>query len=456
MELTNSFRPSKQQVEALKVLEETNDSVFIYGRAGSGKTTFIEYFRKNTKKNFVTLTFTGLAAVLIKGQTIHSFFQFPPRTLLKEDPDVKVLSKRIAQIKSLDILFIDEISTVSCDVLHSIDSVLREYRDVNKPFGGIQIAFVGDIFQIAPVPPKGMNENQAFANDYKSIWFFDCEGYIELNPTFIQFEWIHRHLDKGFRDKLEAIRRNDINANTLNYFNEKVNVTIPPSSIALCATNAQVDNYNINYMDQIDHKEIKFIGESKNFKESEMPTDKELVLKKSARIMILKNDSQDRWVNGTFAVITELTPSSIKIKTILSNGKYSKEYEILQDKWEKYDYQLVKDEDAKKDRYKPVVIGYFKQYPIRVARATTIHKSQGQTFDNVLVDFGSRGAFAHGQAYVALTRVKLHEGLFLKVPLKESDVRFDPRVINFYKQHFTDTLFDKPNGSGPTETIVPF
>ena len=456
MELTKSFRPSNQQTEAFKSLEYSNDSAFIYGKAGSGKTTFIEYFRMNTKKNFVMLTFTGLAAVLIKGQTIHSFFQFPPRTLLKEDIEVKVLSKRKAQINSLDTLFIDEISTVSCDVLHSIDVVLREYRGIDKPFGGIQMVFVGDIFQIAPVPPRGVNESEAFANDYKSIWFFDCEGYIDLSPKFIKFEWVHRHLDKPFRDKLESIRRNDIDANTLNYFNEKVNVPIPPSAIALCTTNAQVDSYNGNYMGQIDQKEVRFIGESKNFKESEMPTDKELALKKSARVMILKNDSQDRWVNGTFAVITELTMTSIKIKIILSNGKYSKEYQILPETWEKYDYQLVKDEEAKKDKYKPVVVGYFKQYPIRVARATTIHKSQGQTFENVLVDFGSSGAFTHGQAYVALTRVKSHDGLFLKVPLRQSDVKFDPRVIDFYKKNFTDTLFEPHAGTGPTETIVPF
>ena len=182
MELPKSFKPSKAQKEAFEGLENTSNSYFIFGAAGSGKSTFIEYFRKNTKKNSITLTFTGLAAILTKGQTIHSFFQLEPRLLLKNDDGLKTVNKRLNQIKVLDVLIIDEISTVRCDLLNAIDELLQKYKNNSKPFGGVQVLFVGDFFQISPVEPKGNNEWKAFRNDFDSIWFFDCEGYKNLNP----------------------------------------------------------------------------------------------------------------------------------------------------------------------------------------------------------------------------------------------------------------------------------
>lgn len=455
MELPKGFKPSAQQRKAFDLIEQGTKSCFIYGKAGSGKSTFIEYFRKNTKKLNITLTFTGLAAVLIKGQTIHSFFQLPPRLLMKDDPEVKTINKRLNQIKKLEVLIIDEISTVSSDVLHSVDVLLRKYRKNNLPFGGIQMVFIGDFFQISPVEPKSTNEWSAFKNDYKSIWFFDCEGYKELDPIFIEFSFIHRHKDNELKNKLESIRQNQFDSTVLDYFNKRFGLKVPPSSIVLCSTNKMVDEYNNSYLNKLSRDAYTYIGESKNFKESEMPTDKELVLKERARVMMIHNDPNGRWYNGSFAVITGLMKNKIKIKVIEGENKYSAEYEVGKEVWEKYDYRLAKkSSNSDKIKYEAIVIGFFKQYPIRIARATTIHKSQGQTFDNVLIDLGS-GAFSHGQTYVALSRTRTYDGLFLNSKIKETDIRFDARVIDYYNQKFKQrSLFDGSNTN--IEEIVDF
>ena len=454
MKLPAGFRPSKQQRIAFDSIENSTNSCFIYGAAGSGKSSFIQYFRNNTAKTTITLTFTGLAAILIGGQTIHSFFQLPPRILLKGDKEVKVKNKRLNQIKELDVLIIDEISTVSCDVLHSVDVLLREYRNNDVPFGGIQMVFIGDFFQISPVEPRGTNEWAAFKNDYKSVWFFDCEGYEDLDPDFIEFSHIHRQKDKELLNKLESIRQNQFDSTTLSYFNKRVGIKVPPSAIALCSTNKKVDEYNNTYLSKINRKSFTYIGISKNFKENEMPTDKELVLKEGARVMMIHNDPLKRWVNGSFAFISHLSKNKIKIKLI--GLKNPKEHELELEKWKKYDYQLDKDykQKLKKDRYKAVEIGFFKQYPIRIARASTIHKAQGQTFENILIDLDS-GAFSHGQTYVALSRTKTYEGIHIKNHIKETDIKFDNKVVSYYNKNFKQlSLFDEnPNLNNKQETL---
>ena len=449
MELPKSFKPSKAQKEAFEGLENTSNSYFIFGAAGSGKSTFIEYFRKNTKKNSITLTFTGLAAILTKGQTIHSFFQLEPRLLLKNDDGLKTVNKRLNQIKVLDVLIIDEISTVRCDLLNAIDELLQKYKNNSKPFGGVQVLFVGDFFQISPVEPKGNNEWKAFRNDFDSIWFFDCEGYKNLNPKLIEFTTPHRQYhDSDLQKYLKKIRQNEYDSKTLSYFNSRVQSKekFPPSAIALCPTNKQVDQYNNKYLNALSSESKTYIGKkSKNFKESEMPTDMELVLKERARIMLISNDSAKRWVNGTFAIITSLNDKKIKIKIPYGKGKYSPEYEVEKELWEKYDYRVKKSKQSENGKvsYEAYVVGSFEQYPIRIARATTIHKSQGQTFEEVIVDFGS-GAFTHGQAYVALSRTRNMSGLYLKEKLTQSDIKFDSKVVEYYNKNF-EKIFGKPS-----------
>ena len=468
MKLLSKSKLSKAQEKAFEGLENTKNSYFIYGAAGTGKSSFIEYFRNKTKKNTITLTFTGLAAILVKGQTIHSFFQLEPRLLLKNDEGLKIINKRKHQIKALDVLIIDEISTVRCDLLNAIDELLQKYRENSKPFGGVQVLFVGDFFQISPVEPRGNNEWQAFKNDFKSIWFFDCDGYEALNPSLIEFTYIHRQShDRKLQNYLQSIRQNQYDSTTLKFFNSRVfsKDKFPSSAIALCPTNKRVDNYNNSYLRALSGKSITYIGKkSKNFKENEMPTDMELELKERARVMMISNDSAKRWVNGTFAIITSLSKSEIKIRIPLGNNKYSPEYKVDKEIWEKYDYRLNKSKstNSSKGTYEAFVIGSFEQYPIRIARATTIHKSQGQTFDEVIVDFDT-GAFTHGQAYVALSRTKSTDGLFLNKPLLMSDIRFDSAVVDYYNKHFSK-IDAKPNlapelfndSDDNFEEIVPF
>ena len=448
MKLPPGFKPSAQQKKAFDIVESKNKSCFIYGRAGTGKSSFIEYFKRNTNKNYICLSRNGLAARLIGGQTIHSFFRFPPRTLLKDnDPDVNPTNKNKKDLyPDLDLIIIDEISNVECDLLHSIDKVLRIKRNSKKPFGGTQMLFLGDFFQIAPIEPKISSEREAFFNDYKGIWFFDCDGFNELAPNFINFEHVHRHKDKEFRNKLEAIRRNDLSKSTIEYFNKRCFElkNVPSTAIAICCTNMQVTKYNEHYLSEIPGKITTYKANYKNFKGNdndlkEMPTNPNLNLKVGVRVMMLNNEPN--WNNGDFGVVTSLSNSEIKVK-IYNNNKLSKiEYTLEKHVWEKYKYKRIKNSDDGKYRYKPVVDGFFKQYPIKVARASTIHKSQGQTYNEILVDFGN-GAFSHGQAYVALSRVKTYEGLFLRKAIKESDIKFDIRVIEFYRKHFEDTLFD--------------
>ena len=458
MKLAKGFKPSAQQKKALDIVNNTNKSCFIYGRAGTGKSSFIEYLKINTNKKYICLSRNGMAARLIEGQTIHSFFKFPPRTLLKDnDPDVNPKNKnKIDLYSGIDLIIIDEISNVECDLLHSIDKVLRIKRDKDEPFGGTQMVFLGDFFQIAPIEPKIKSERDAFYNDYKGIWFFDCEGFEELKPEFIEFEHVHRHKDKELRDKLESIRRNDITNETLEYFNKRCIPGASPKSIAVCCTNQQVSEYNDDYLSKIPGEEFSYKAEFKNFYGNdadlkEMPTNPNLRLKIGMRVMLLNNDVN--WKNGDFGVVTDLTTNSVKIK-IYVNGKLSNiKYSIQKHTWEKYKYKRIKNDDGKYS-YEPHVDGFFKQFPIKVARASTIHKSQGQTYDEILVDFGT-GAFSHGQAYVALSRVKTYEGLFLKKPLKKTDILFDNRVLKFYRKYFTDTLFQNDNDLDE-EILIPF
>ena len=448
MKLPSGFKPSAQQKIAFDIVNDKSESCFIYGRAGTGKSSFIEYFKRNTKKNHICLSRNGLAARLIGGQTVHSFFRFPPRTLLKDnDPDVNPTNKNKKDLyPDLDLIIIDEISNIECDLLHSIDKVLRVKRNSKKPFGGTQMLFLGDFFQIAPIEPKISSEREAFYNDYKGIWFFDCDGFNELSPNFINFEHVHRHKDKEFRNKLEAIRRNDLSKSTIEYFNKRCFElkNVPSTAIAICCTNMQVTKYNEHYLSEIPGEINTYKATYKNFKGNnndlkEMPTNPNLDLKVGVRVMMLNNEPN--WNNGDFGVVTSLSNSEIKVK-IYTNNKLSRiEYTLERHVWEKYKYKRIKNSDDGKYRYKPVVDGFFKQYPIKVARASTIHKSQGQTYNEILVDFGN-GAFSHGQAYVALSRVKTYEGLFLRKAIKESDIKFDNRVIEFYRKHFEDTLFD--------------
>jgi ATP-dependent DNA helicase PIF1 len=412
---------------ALDIMELPRRHVFITGKAGTGKSTLLSYFRTTTRKNVVILAPTGVAALNVQGETIHSFFRFKPDITPEK---IKKPSKATqAFFRKVDAIIIDEISMVRADLLDCVDVAMRlNTGKKNEPFGGIKLIFIGDLYQLPPVV-TGEEEN-LFKGVYESPYFFSARVFGELDLELIELDKIYRQSDDRFIRILNAIRHNRLDPETFAALNSRVGAKFPDTNggleVCLVPTNRQAQELNGARLRALAKEAPQFTAEIEGkIERGSYPADEALSLAPGAQVMFLNNDSGARWVNGTMGQVIDISFAGIDpvIFVRLENGGT---VEVGRHSWDVFHYRWNEEAQAVDTE----TIGAFRQYPLRLAWAVTIHKSQGKTFDRVMIDMG-RGAFAHGQTYVALSRARALEGIVLKKPIYRSDLLTDTRVAVF-------------------------
>ncbi len=415
----------------------TDKCIFLTGKAGTGKTTFLQNIKKSISKRMAIVAPTGVAAINAGGVTIHSFFQMPFGPIIPPEAEdhgsglhlsqqIKRFRRdKIKLIKSLDLLVIDEISMVRADLLDGIDQTLRHYRNPEKPFGGVQVLMIGDMHQL---PPVVKDEDWKFLSPYyKDLYFFNSRVYQQCNPVCVELNHIYRQSDPLFIGLLNKIRENDINHDVLNALNERYVANFNPQDdenyITLTTHNHTAQETNRKKLAALTNPTETFDATIQNdFPEFSFPTDQHLELKVGAQVMFVKNDVQDKlYYNGKIGKITSLSKNEIKVKC---PGEYV-EITVKPVEWQNLKYEL----NEKTKELEEKIIGKFSQFPLKLAWAITIHKSQGLTFERAIIDASL--AFAHGQVYVALSRCKSFEGMVLSSPIGMNSVRTDRAVRDF-------------------------
>ena len=418
---------SKAFSGALDALEKENRNLFITGRAGTGKSTLLQLFRNSTRKRIAVLAPTGIAALNVQGQTIHSFFGFPPRLI--DSGDIRKRKNRNLY-KNLDMLIVDEISMVRADVLDAMDHFLRLNRERNQPFGGLQLAFFGDLFQL-PLVVANEAERYHMALHYESPYFFSARVLQDLPLELWELQKVYRQENTHFLELLEDIRLNRADVDTLTALNSRC-LPVPSAEgffITLTARNATADAINRKALSAIPLPATTYQATTTGtFHPSVYPTESHLSLKLEAQVMFVKNDPDGEYVNGTIGKVVKLEREKA---TVLVEEQGKQRYiEARPVEWQILRY-IASEKDPGK--IESEVTGTFTQLPLRLAWAVTIHKAQGKTFDKVVIDL-DRGAFEHGQTYVALSRCRTLEGIYLRSPLKPQDIITDHRIVDFYLQ----------------------
>ncbi len=417
---------------AFEDLENTSRHLFITGKAGTGKSTLLQYFRLKTQKNIAVLAPTGVSAINIKGQTIHSFFQFRPDITPDAVSDMPVRKQKRQMYAKLEAVVIDEISMVRADLLDCIDRILRLHGPhYDRPFGGVQMIFFGDLFQLPPVVSR--DQQGIFEGIYKTPYFFSANVFPTLDMKILQLSKIYRQKDEQFIRLLNALRDDTLEQYHYAALNERVQARpkVAPEDfyITLTTTNALAEKVNLQRLVELAGKPNLYQGAfSGDFDRKALPTPEFLEVKVGAQVMMLNNDQEKRWVNGSLGVITAIKTDNSGDDIIMVDLENGQTVDVKRYTWEIYQYYF----DEMSQNLASKVMGHYTQYPLKLAWAVTIHKSQGQTFEKVIIDIGY-GTFAHGQIYVALSRCTTMGGLILKQPLASRHIMLDGRVVDFHK-----------------------
>ncbi len=405
--------------QAYDLISQTGDCVFVTGKAGTGKTTFLKYYMENTHKKTVVLAPTGIAALNARGSTIHAFFHFKTDVTL-----AKVKAKRSydeSLYNKVETIIIDEVSMLRCDLLDCVDKFLRSARGrTREPFGGVQMVFIGDLQQLPPVVKK--EEEHIFNTVYETPYFVSAKSLKNGVLHTVELDVIYRQQDPKFISLLSSVRSGCVGKDELAILNSKVTTSLgeDPMSVYLTTTNKKAMQINHQFLSRIDEESSVFFAETENIDVNSkiFPAEMELELKKGAQVMLLNNDFQNRWVNGSIGIIEEIRENmesdKVEIWVKFSSGKTQK---VDPYKWELFDYSW----NPTLQQIETKSAGFFKQYPLKLAWAVTIHKSQGKTFDNVVIDMGF-GSFAPGQLYVALSRCTSFDGVSLSRPITKRDI----------------------------------
>ena len=415
---------NESQMNAFNTIERTYSNILILGQAGTGKSTFVQYLKSASSKRIVCACPTAVSALNIGGQTIHSLFQIQPRDFIMPEL-LKLKAKPRNILNATDVLVIDEISMVAPDLLDAIDILARAARHNNEPFGGIQIVAIGDMFQLPPVITREAEQYYETAYGYKNAYFFDSDVYKRANFIKYDFNTVYRQSDNDLLQNLVRLRDNDCGA--LNFFNtcriDEENIR--KNAVIITPFRAVAERINTDKLNQIIAPEVVYNGVlSGNFNANDVPAPMELKLKQGALVMFVKNG--DKWHNGSVGIIEKLGAKEIIVQ-LLDDDKNDLVV-VKPEKWEKIEYS--RDEN---DRIVENEIGSYKQFPLTLGYAMTIHKAQGKTLSKVIIDI-SRGAFAHGQTYVALSRTRSAKDMHIVKPLTHRDVIFDKRILDFVNE----------------------